>query len=300
MICDANGGLKNGGIMLGHHLFGLYEKALNPKYNWTERLYKAREYGFDFVEISIDEKDERIARLDWSDEELWDLRKAMVETGMPIKTMCLSAHRRFPFGSEDEKKVERAYEVMEKAIRFACNTGIRVIQLAGYDVYYEESTPKSVEMFNKGMLWAAKQAEKHQVMLGMEIMDTSFMNSITKHIELQRKINSPWYKVYPDMGNLSAWDNDVMHEWEIGVGSIVGVHVKETIKVTKDNPGKFKCVPFGTGCVDFAACFRKLEKIGYTGPYMMEMWYEDGTEEAKTIIDSRHYIEEKYVEGTSL
>lgn len=283
--------------MLGNHFLGLYEKALDPAYDWHKRLSKAGEYGFDFVEISIDEKDERIERLDWTDEELWAFRKAMSETGIPVRTMCLSAHRRFPFGSKDEKNVERAYEIMEKAIKFAYNTGIRVIQLAGYDVYYEDSTPQSVKAFNDGMTWAAKQAAKHQIMLGMEIMDTEFMNSITKHMQLQKQIASPWYKVYPDMGNLSAWDNDVMAEFELGADSIVCVHVKETQKVTADFPGKFKCVPFGTGCVDFAGCFRKLEQQGYTGPYMMEMWYEQGMDEAKTVTESRRFVEEKFNEG---
>ena len=32
----------------------------------------------------------------------------------------------------------KPYEIMEKAILLADDLGIRVIQLAGYDVYYEE------------------------------------------------------------------------------------------------------------------------------------------------------------------
>ena len=31
-------------------------------------------------------------------------------------------------------------EIMEKAIQLAEDLGIRIIQLAGYDVYYEESS----------------------------------------------------------------------------------------------------------------------------------------------------------------
>ena len=54
--------------MLGEHLLGLYEKALPPSLTWAERLCTAKKLGFDFVEISIDEADERLARLDWSEE----------------------------------------------------------------------------------------------------------------------------------------------------------------------------------------------------------------------------------------
>ena len=52
--------------MLHQHDLGLYEKALNPALSWLDRLSTAKSLGFDFVEISIDESDERLARLDWS------------------------------------------------------------------------------------------------------------------------------------------------------------------------------------------------------------------------------------------
>ena len=62
---------------------------------------------------------------------------------------------------------------------------------------------------------------------------------------------------------------------------MVGVHLKDTLAVTEDFPGKFKCVPFGSGCVDFPACLGQLEREGYRGPYMIEMWYEPGQDLAR-------------------
>ena len=50
--------------MFGNHECGIYEKAFSPDVSWRERLMRAKELGFDFVEISIDETDERLARLD--------------------------------------------------------------------------------------------------------------------------------------------------------------------------------------------------------------------------------------------
>lgn len=58
--------------------------------------------GFDFVEMSVDETDERLSRLDWSREQRLALVNAIVETGVRVPSMCLSAHRRFPLGSEDD------------------------------------------------------------------------------------------------------------------------------------------------------------------------------------------------------
>lgn len=287
--------------MFGDHLSGIYEKAFDPAISWEERLLRARELGFDYVEISIDEKDERIARLYDSGAALSELRTACANTGMQIKSMCLSAHRRFPFGSADAAVRARARDIMDRAIDFSCELGIRVIQLAGYDVYYEPSTPESVRAFRDGMLWAAGRAERSQVMLAMEIMDTPFMNSITKHMGYEAMIRSPWYKVYPDLGNLSAWgENDPAQELARGMGSIVAVHLKDTIAVTDSCEGKFKCVPFGSGCVDFTARFAELERLGYKGPYMIEMWYADGTSDTAEIASAAKWLQERYAEAEKL
>lgn len=286
--------------MLGNHLLGLYEKALNPADSWDIRLRKAKELGFDFMEISIDESDARLARLDWTPAELEDLRRTCYETGISFQSMCLSAHRRFPFGSCDPAVRDRAREIMEKAIDVSVALGIRVIQLAGYDVYYEPSTPESVRLFREGMAWAAEKAAQKQVMLAMEIMDTAFMNSISKHMAYEGMLHSPWYRVYPDLGNLSAWpENDVDFELAHGVDSIVAVHLKDTLAVREGFAGKFKCVPFGTGCVDFPKRFGQLERLGYAGPYMIEMWYAEGTDDVAAVAEARDWLTAQYRIGTT-
>lgn len=281
--------------MFGDHQVGIYEKAFEPQIGWEERLARAARLGFDYVEISIDETDERLSRLDWSKSQKRQLVDAMYNTGIPIRSMCLSGHRRFPFGSSDPAKRKRAYEIMRKSIKFAADTGIRVIQLAGYDVYYEQSTAESVKLFKDAMKWAANEASRHQVMLAMEIMDTPFMNSVTKHLEYEKMIESPWYRVYPDLGNLSAWqENDPEAELEKGIGSIVAVHVKDTVPPVNGVGGKFKSVSFGNGCVDFPALFGKLEKIGYSCPYMIEMWYCPGTDDMAEISKAVGWLNSQY------
>lgn len=68
----------------------------------------------------------------------------------------------------------------------------------------------------------------------MEIMDYPLMNSISKALGYAHYLNNPWFQLYPDIGNLSAWDNDVQMELKAGSGHIVAVHVKDT------KPGVFK------------------------------------------------------------
>ena len=95
---------------------GIYEKALPKDIDWVERIKLVKECGYDFVEISIDETDERLARLDWTDDEINRIHKALIDTGVRIPSMCFSGHRRFPMGSMDEKTREKAMELMQKAI----------------------------------------------------------------------------------------------------------------------------------------------------------------------------------------
>lgn len=279
------------------HPLGIYEKALPKNLSWQERLVLAKTLGFDFVEISIDETDERLSRLKWSKEERKQLMTSIIDTGIYIPSMCLSAHRRFPFGSHDEATRERAFEIMEDAIQLAKDVGIRTIQLAGYDVYYEEQDEGTLERFREGLQWAVKRAAASHVMLSVEIMDTAFLNSITKWKHWESIIKNPWFTVYPDVGNLSAWDNDVKEELKVGIDRIAAIHLKDTFKVTKECKGQFRDVPFGDGCVNFVEVFKTLKELNYRGAFLIEMWTEKATEPLLEIVKARNFIEEKMKEG---
>ncbi|WP_201161095.1 L-ribulose-5-phosphate 3-epimerase, partial [Klebsiella grimontii] len=126
---------------------------------------------FDFVEMSLDETDARLARLDWSPEQRLALVKAVAETGVRVPSMCLSAHRRFPLGSEDDAVRHQGLEIMRKAIQLAQDVGIRVIQLAGYDVYYQQANDETRRRFRDGLKQSVEMASRAQVTLAMEIMD---------------------------------------------------------------------------------------------------------------------------------
>ncbi|MDO4435078.1 MAG: L-ribulose-5-phosphate 3-epimerase [Cardiobacteriaceae bacterium] len=276
---------------------GIYEKALPKSLSWYERLALAKACGFDFVEISIDETDERLARLDWSKDERLALVRACLETGISVPSMCLSGHRRFPLGSHDESIREKAYEIMEKAIQLAVDCGIRVIQLAGYDVYYEEQDEGTQKRFVEGLKWAVERAASYGVTLSVEIMDTKYMSSITRWLEIEREIQSPWFTVYPDVGNLSAWNDNVSEELALGISKISALHLKDTFKVTETCKGQFRDVPFGEGCVDFVQVFKTLKALNYRGHFLIEMWTEKAEEPVLEIIKAKQWIEGKMKEA---
>ncbi|MBQ9616749.1 MAG: L-ribulose-5-phosphate 3-epimerase [Oscillibacter sp.] len=252
------------------YALGLYEKAMPPGLSWEEKLAFAKSCGYDFVELSVDEKDDKLARLDWSAQERLELVETMSKVGLPLRSMCLSGHRKYPFGASDPAVRARSMEIMEKAIQLADDLGIRIIQLAGYDVYYEDSSAETKAAFLDNLRRAAEMAAVKGISLGFETMETDFMNTVWKSMYYVKLVGSPWLGVYPDSGNLTnaalSSGGNVFDDLESGRGHIVALHLKETV------PGVFREVPFLTGHVDFPAVIAKAWGLGIRR-YVTEMWY---------------------------
>ncbi len=249
---------------------GLYEKSMPSELPWEEKLSVAKAAGYDFVEISIDESDEKLNRLDMSEQERRNLIWTMREVGMPIRTMCLSGHRKYPLGSSDPAICERGMEIMDKAIRLADDLGVRIIQLAGYDVYYEESGIETKKRFLENLKKAVHHAGRAGVFLGFETMETEFMNTVEKAMKYVTLVNSSYLQVYPDIGNLTnaacTYRNDALEDLELGRGHLLAMHLKETA------PGKFREVPYGTGHVEFEEAIRRAWELQIR-KFVAEFWY---------------------------
>jgi len=277
-----------------HNVFGIYEKAIPNHFTWDEKIEVAKKAGFEFIEISIDESDERLSRLTWSQDEINLMNKRLDENNFYIRSMCLSGHRRFPLGSHDEQLRERAYEMVDQAFLLAQKLKITNIQLAGYDVYYETSDHGTVKRFEEGLAYIAKIAERYNIMASIEIMDTPFIGTILKGLKYVELINSPYLQLYPDLGNLARWSDNPYQELEIGKSHIVAIHLKDT------KPNVFKCVPFGDGTVDFTTYFKTLTKLNYQGPFVVEMWADHTLNETheqviKRLNEAKRWLQERMV-----
>ncbi len=251
------------------YLLGMYEKAVPNDISWKERLEVARESGFDYVEISVDETDAKLARLEWSADERRELVRLQQECGLPIRSMCLSGHRKYPFGATDPSVRERSMQIMRQALELACDLGVRTIQLAGYDVYYEEGTDETRKWFAENLARATELAAREGVLLGFETMETPFMDTVEKSMAYVSQVDSPYLGVYPDLGNLTnasfLYGKSVTDDIATGRGHIVAAHCKETVA------GAYREIPFGTGTTDWGAldeCVRQGVRR-----YVAEFWY---------------------------
>lgn len=255
--------------MLKYQL-GLYEKSMPTELNWQERLEAAKAGGFDFLELSVDETDLRLERLNWSLEERLNLVKLSKELAVPIRSICLSGHRKYPLGHKSPEVRKRSLEIGYKAVDLASDMGIRIIQLAGYDVYYEEGDEETRELFAQGLKDLTLYAASREVALGFETMETPFMDTVGKAMHYVDQVNNAWLGVYPDIGNLTnaslIYGTPVNDDLRKGAGHIFAAHLKETI------PGHYREIPFGTGHTDFVSNIKCLKELGVTS-FVGEFWH---------------------------
>ncbi len=268
--------------MADKYSLGLYEKALPDGLSYFDMFTVAKEQGFDRFEISIDETDQRLSRLDWTCSKQKAFLCTILQSGIHVDTMCLSAHRRFPLGSHDPNIRTQSLEIMKKALEFAHNTGIRIIQLAGYDVYYEQTDLFTREMFLENLRKCVEMASVCGVILAFETMETPFMDTVEKAAYYVELLQSPYLAIYPDIGNLKnsslLYDTLVTDDIIVGGKYIVAAHLKET------SPGIYRDMRFGEGHTEYHASIKALWDYGvhlFTG----EFWCLDKT---NYIADIKH------------
>lgn len=273
------------------YILGVYEKAMPTSISWEKRLELTRQSNFDCMELSVDESEARLARLHWTKSQLLEVKQAIKNTGVPMKTMCLSAHRSYPLGAHDSDIRKKSLDIMSRAIDLACELNIRIIQLAGYDVYYEPSDAFTVEQFQKNLKVAVENAAKCGVMLGFETMETPFMDTVQKTMQFVNQIQSPYLGVYPDIGNLKnasvLYQTDIVDDIKLGKGSIVASHLKET------SPGVYRDMFFGEGGhTEYERCIKELWGQGVR-IYMAEFWDHGNENYQSDLLRASSFLREK-------
>ncbi|MCD6425507.1 MAG: xylulose 5-phosphate 3-epimerase [Chloroflexota bacterium] len=269
---------------------GLYEKALPKNLSWEERLNITRKTGFDFLEVSVDDTDERLARLDWSPAQRKTVMGLVEKTGVKIQSLSLSGHRRYPLGSKSVETRTRALDIFKRSIELAVDLNARTILLGGAEDYYEEidqsTKDRFLENLGKGFEWASGAG----VMLALENWDIQ-INTMPRVMEYVDYFDSPWFQTYTDLGNLIYAGVDVVSQLDYVKGHIAALHVKDTL------PGQLRYVSPGEGAVPFVEAFEKLAETGFQSPVVLELWTEDFPDAVEIVKKAGDYIREKMKEG---
>jgi len=271
---------------------GLYEKALPKTLTWKERLTITSESGFDFLEMSIDDTDERLERLHWTRQQRNHLKNMVELTKIKIQSLSLSAHRRYPLGNRSQKTTEKALDIFKRTIDLSVELGIRYILVGGAEDYYQEvdqsTQDKFLENLGKGFEWASAAG----IILALENWDIQ-INTMPRVMEYVNYFNSPWFQTYTDLGNLIYAGVDVVSQLEYAKGHIAALHVKDTL------PGQLRYVSPGEGNVPFADAFEKLAEMGFQAPVVLELWTETFPDAVEIVEAAGKFIRAQMQEGWS-
>jgi L-ribulose-5-phosphate 3-epimerase len=273
------------------YLLGLYEKSMPHLLSIREKLVQTKKAGFDYMEISIDETDEKLERLKWSAQKKRELVIDTWDTGTPIISMCLSGHRKYPLGCEDISVREKGMEIMYDAIQFAAGTGLRIIQIAGYDEYYGPSNENTKQLFLENLRKSVEMAASCGVILAFETMETEFLNTVGKAMYYIDLIASPYLQIYPDLGNITnaacIYGHAVLDDLQSGKGHLAAMHLKESV------PGQYRDIPYGTGHVDFTSAIKTARNMGVK-LFVGEFWYNPDTDWQQQLTFANQFIRSKF------
>lgn len=256
-------------------LVGIYEKSL-PEANgngngWSKLLDLAVESGYDFLELSVDESAERIGRLDWNPTQRSRLLAEASRAGMPIGTICLSAHRAYPMGSADPDRRARSLDLAAKAVRLAADLEAPFVQLAGYFTFYEPNHRDSRKLFLEGLENTAQVARELGVRLSIENVDGKDVTNVDQARALVADSScSDVVGLYVDVGNIVGNGYDLIQQLTRAWAAVDVIQLKDA------RHAEFRRVPFGEGEVSWRKLFKFLSSQQYTGPLSVEMWNDDG------------------------
>lgn len=252
---------------------GIYEKAFPDGMSMLDMFRIAKSEGYDFFELSVDRTEERILRLyDTSFQQ--DLEDAILKGGFTVGTVVLSALSTYTLGHPDTKIRERGMDIFHHAIDFASRFGIRIVQIPACDVpKFDTCTDESNHQFLNNLLHLVEYAAKQGVHVGLENMENDYMDTIQKCMAAIHFVNSPYFQLYSDVGNITnALKNDIyeiLHDMQSGAGHLLSLHLKEV------RPGKYGGLFYeGTdrGIVKFPQIVAHSLSLGVRR-FAMEYWY---------------------------
>ncbi len=215
-----------------------------------DALATAREIGLDCIQVDFGSPGADPAVLPLFDPKLQkQYLQESKKTGVEIASLAMGVLNSIPLKSDP-----RTDRWLVKAIETAQALKVKLILLAFFGKGDLKNDPAGMQAVIEKLTKVAPQAEKAGVVFGIE----SWLSAAELQ-QMLRKIGSPAYRVYYDVGNTTKMGYDIFRELRsLGNKLICEVHAK-------DYKGSF-----GSGEIDFQHLRRVLDEIGYHGPIVIE------------------------------
>lgn len=246
--------------------FSIMQGRLSPPQNgqlqffpkeWEKEFPLAKQLGFDCIEWVFNSKHGNPMYHPGSSPLILAL---MANHEMPVSSICADYFMRNSLTNSTEK-----YSMVDLAqlIFAAWNNHIKIINIP----LLENSAIKN-------------QTDRLKIIDNLDPFD-ELLKALDTHLALEVElpgkelkgfisaIDSPQIGVCYDTGNCITFGHDLPGDIRLLGKMIKEVHLKDR-KI-----GSTQSVYFGTGDVDFEACFRAFHDIGFDSPFVLQAWREE-------------------------
>jgi len=238
-------------------------------WSFTQEKYKeifmqAKEFGFDGVELSLDEKG--VVSLESNEKDLLEVRAMANECGIELYSVATGLYWNNLLTSADKVQREKTKNIVKKHIETAailgCDTILVVPGATGVDFApqlgitpYKDAYRYALEAIGE----LAAFAQQHKVNIGIENVWNKFLLSPLEMKAFIDEVNNPFVGAYFDVGNVVI--NSYPEHWI----DILGKRIKKVhFKDFKRCIGTADAVcDLLAGDVDFDEVMKALHEIGY-------------------------------------
>lgn len=271
---------------------GIMQGRLSPPINgkiqafpgniWEEEFKLAADIGFDEIEFIFESKNYEKNPL-FTSEGLYKIKNLSEETGVQVNYVCADYFMERPFIRVSEKDKNKSVEILKYLIKQCAQIGIKSIEIPMVDNSKIE-TEAEKELFIECLKECLPVAETYNIKVGLE---TSLNPDDFK--ALIEKINHPLVVANYDIGNSASLGYNTEEE-VLKLGTwINNVHIKDRLLGSGT-------VPLGEGNANFDLFFKTLNRIAYSGSFILQTARGDGDREVakKNLAFVKHYIQ-KYL-----
>jgi hexulose-6-phosphate isomerase len=237
-----------------------------------EFLISAKKYGYDAVELCIGETGE--LSLSTTLERCAEIRSAAEKLNLPIASTASGTYWSSSLGDFDSGSRAKAVESLRRMIVITQSLGARTLLTipGAVDVFFSPSRPVLpydfvLEFARKGLELVLPEAEKHNVILGLENVWNKFLLSPTEMAGFIDSFHSQAIGAYVDVANILPYGYP--EHWLRILGSrVAGIHFKDFRRAVGTVEG---FVDLLEGDVDWPEVVAAIDAIGYAGPVVAEM-----------------------------
>ena len=242
---------------------GLHSFVYLWKTSVEDAFKKLADQGYRYIEISTAPPQFWPRRIDGKERE--KIRNAAFKAGVEIVSTNPSGQD-MNLASTNPGIYEETIIQLKEQLRLTHDLGAKTLVFPGGKVHSLVPAPleEAKKLAKEGLIRCLEEAEKSQVVFGLENVPFSFIKTAEDLLEMVEAINHPYLKIVYDVAN-GFMVEDPAYGLEKVAPYLDLVHISDT---SKNLWGHW---PLGHGEVDFDAVANKLREINYTGFTILEV-----------------------------